>query len=78
MLTVKYDAVLIIIHVWRILEAPLAVIDRDWNNPVIIACRMIGSSGIAYILHAEQAFRITALFCQFCRSNGFWIFLWFG
>ena len=32
MLAIEHDTVLIVIHIRRILEAPLAVIDRDRDN----------------------------------------------
>ena len=37
MLRVKYDAVLIIIYIRRILESPLAAIDGHRNDAVVLA-----------------------------------------
>ena len=58
---VKDNAVLIIIHIGRILKAPLAGIDRNRNNTVSVSGRVIRSSGISHILHAELAFGVAAL-----------------
>ena len=37
MLSVKHDAVLIIVHIWGILEAPLTVIDGNGNDSVAVS-----------------------------------------
>ena len=60
------------------MEPPLAVIDCDWNNTVVIAGRMVHAAGISFILPAEQALRISALFSQFGCCDSFRIFLRFG
>ena len=78
MLGIEHDAVLIVIYIWRILEKPVTVVNRQWNDAVVLACRMVDTSCITFVLTAEQTFWITALFCQFCCRNGFWIFLRFG
>ena len=52
MVSIEDDAVLIVIHIRRILETPLAVIDRDRDNAVVIARRMVDTSGIAFIFLA--------------------------
>ena len=41
MLTVEYDTVFIIVYVWRVLEAPFAVVDDDGDDPVVFSGRMI-------------------------------------
>ena len=41
-LSVKYNAVLIIVHIWGILESPLTVIDGNGNDSVVIPGRMVG------------------------------------
>ena len=35
MATIKHDTVLVVIHVWRILEKPVAVVNGNWNNSAI-------------------------------------------
>lgn len=78
MLRVKYDAVLIIIYIRRILESPRSIIDCDRNNPVILPCRMINTSRISFIFRAKKTFRIASGFYIPCRGNCFWIFFRFG
>ena len=71
MLTVEYDTVFIIVYVWRVLEAPFAVIDGDGDDPVVFSGRMIEPSGIAFIFHAKLTFRISTCFCISGSGNGF-------
>ena len=59
MLGIKHDAVLVIIYIRRILEAPLAVINSHRNNAVILSGRVVDTTGIALIFTAEQTFGIT-------------------
>ena len=72
---VKYNTVLIVIYIWRILHSPRAVIDGERNDSVILSCRMVGASCISLILRAKKAFRIAAGFNQLGCCNGFWILL---
>ena len=58
MLTVKYDTMFIVVNIWRVLEAPFAVVDGDGDDPVVFSGRMIEPSGIAFIFHAKQTFWI--------------------
>ncbi len=78
MLAVKYDTMLIIIHIRRILESPSAVLDRHRDNAVVLPCRMIHPPRITHIFHTQKTFRITALFCQLCRRDRLRIFLRLG
>ena len=41
MFSVEHDTVLIVVDIRRILESPLAVIDRDRNDAVILSGRVI-------------------------------------
>lgn len=77
-LTVKNDAVLVVIYIWRILQAPFAVVDGDWDDAVVLSCRMVYAACVAFVLHAEQTFRIRAGFSQLGCCDGFWIFFRFG
>ena len=77
-LAVKHDAVLIIIHIGRILKSPSAAVDRQRNDPVILTCRMIDTTCITLVFHTKQTFRITALLCQPCRRNRFGVFFRLG
>ena len=69
---------LIIIYVRRILEKPLAVVDRHRNDAVVAACRVIQSSCVALILAAKQAFRIGGLLCKLCSCDCLRILLRLG
>lgn len=78
MLAVKYNTMLIVIHIRRILESPRSIIDCDRNNPVVLPCRMINTSRISFIFRAKKTFRIASGFYIPCRGNCFWIFFRFG
>ena len=78
MMAVKYDAVLIVIYIWRILESPRRIIDRDRNDSVVLSCRMIDTSCISFIFRTEKTFRITARLGILCCCDRLWIFFWFG
>ena len=69
MLTVKDDAMLIVIHIWGILKSPGAVIYSDRNDSVILSGRMINSSCISFVLRAKKTFRITAGFYKLGSSD---------
>lgn len=75
---VKHNAMLIVIHIRRILESPRSIIDCDRNNPVVLPCRMINTSCISFIFRAKKTFRIASGFYIPCRGNCFWIFFRFG
>lgn len=71
MLAVKHNAMLIVIHIRRILESPRSIIDCDRNNSVVLPCRMINTSRISFIFRAKKTFRITSGFYIPCRGNCF-------
>ena len=58
MLAVKYDAVLIVIYIRRILESPLTSLNSDRDDPVVLSGRMVQSACIAFIFAAELTLRI--------------------
>ncbi len=72
MLCVKYYAMLIIINIRRILEAPIRIIYLDGYYTVILACRKIYSAGIALALAAKHTFRISRLRCVFWQPLSLW------
>ena len=78
MLRIKYDAMLIVIYIRRILESPLAAIDGHRNDTVVLTGRMVHTACITLIFTAQQAFRITGLLCQLCCGDGFGILLGLG
>ena len=78
MLPVKYDAMLVVIYIRRILEPPLAVVDGNPDHPVVVSRRMVQAPRIAFVFHTQQAFRIAALFRISCSGDGFGVFFWFG
>ena len=77
MLSVEHNAVLIVVHIRGILEAPAAVIDGDGDDPVIFSGRMVQTACVSLILHTEKTFRIAALLCIFSCCDGFRIFFRF-
>ena len=77
MLSVKHDAVFIVIYIRGILESPPTLIDGDRYDPVVFSGRMVQAACVSLVLHAEKAFGIAALFCVFSRCNGFWVFFRF-
>ena len=52
MLRVEHDAVLVVIHIGRILQKPGSAMDRDGDHPVVLPGRMIDPAGIALIFPA--------------------------
>ena len=78
MLSIKYDTMLVIVYIWRILESPFAIIDRKRYDPVILSCRVIHSSCISFIFHTKLTLWIRTLLCIFRCCDRFRIFLWFG
>ena len=66
---IEHDAVLIVIDIGRILEAPLAAVDRHRYDAVILSRRMVHPSRIALVLLAEKALRIAGLLCILRSSN---------
>ena len=78
MLSVKYDAVLIVIYIRRILESPFSSVDSDGDDPVVLSGRMIQTSGIAFILHTELTLGIAVVLRIFGRGNSLWILLRLG
>ena len=61
MLEIEHDAVLIIINIGRILEAPLAAVNRHGDDAVVLSGRMVDPARVALILPAEQALGIAGL-----------------
>ncbi len=61
MLAVQDDAVLVIVNVGRVLETPVALIDGDRDDAVVLPRRVVHASGIALVLEAQLALRVRAL-----------------
>ena len=51
----KYDAVLIVIHVGRVLQEPGLSVNGDGDRPVVLAGGMIQTSRVALVAVAELA-----------------------
>ena len=64
MLAVKYDAMLVIIDVRRILESPELTADFNRNNSVVLACREIKPSCIALAFGAKRTCGIPRFCCR--------------
>ena len=78
MFSVEHDTVLIVVDIRRILESPLAVIDRDRNDAVILSGRVIEAPCIPLVLHTELTFRVSRNRSIARSGNGFRIFFRFG
>ena len=78
MLSVEYDAVLVIVYIRGVLESPRVILNCDRDDSVVLTSRMIKASCISFVFHTELTFWIGRGFCFSCCCNRFWIFLWFG
>ena len=78
MLPVKYNTVLIVIHIGGILESPLVPVNGQRNDSVVLPGGMVQIPRVPFIFPAQQAFGISTLLCQLSRRNGFGIFFRFG
>ena len=78
MLRIEHDAVLIVIHIRRILEAPRAVVDGDGDDAVVLSGGMVYPARIALVLHAQLTLGIRALLRVSCRRDGLGILLRLG
>ena len=76
MLRAQADAVLIVIHIGRILQIPAFAAERHGNEAVILPRRMVHPSGVALIFRAELALWIPGLRRELCRRNGARVLLW--
>ena len=59
--TVQDDAVLVVVDIRRVLEAPVALVDGDGDDAVVLPRRVVHPSGIALVLEAQLALRVRAL-----------------
>ena len=50
MLAVQYDAVLVVVDIGRVLEAPVALVDGDGDDAVVLPRRVVHPTRIALIL----------------------------
>ena len=78
MLSVKYDTMLVIIYIWRVLESPCAVVYRNRYNTVVLSRRMVHASCISFVFHTKLTFRITACLRILSCRNRFRVLLRFG
>ena len=78
MLHIQYDAVLVVIDIGRILQAPAVSVQLQRDDAQILAGGMIQSSGIAHIFRTELAAGIAALFCVAGGGDGTGILLRLG
>ena len=60
-LLVEDDAMLVIVHIGAVLQAPGAIVDGHGNDPVILSGGMVHPSGVALVFHAQLALGIAAL-----------------
>ena len=57
MLPIKYNAMLVIVDIGRILKSPCISLYRDRNNSVILPRRMINSARISFVLGGDTSAR---------------------
>ena len=71
MFGIENNAMLIVINIRGILQTPLAVVNGNRNNPVILAGGEVYASRISLTFTAEHTFRISALHCGFGGGDCF-------
>ena len=74
MLAAEHNAVLIVVHIRRILQKPIRMVHRDRDCAVVLSCRVVHAARITDILLAQHTGRITGSLHFLCRSNGLRIF----
>ena len=72
---IEHDAVLVVVNVGRILEAPVLPADGNGNDPMIGPGRMVHPPGIALVLPAQLALGISGLRGVLGRGYGSGILL---
>ena len=72
---VQHDAVLVVVHVWRILEAPLRTLNLDRDDTMILTRRIVHTTTVALALMTELALRIARLLRLPRRRDGLRILL---
>ena len=78
MLAGQHNAVLVVIHVGRVLQKPLLSVQRQRNEPVRCPCRLGQTARKALVLSAERALRISGLLLRFRRGNRLGVLLRLG
>ena len=77
-LLVEHNAMLIIVDIGAVLQAPCAIVNRNGNDTVIFPGGVIHPACVALILHAQQALGIATLGSIFCSCNGSGVLLRFA
>ena len=77
-LAVEDDAVLVVVDVGAVLEVPVAVVDGDGDDAVVLAGGMVHPAGVALVLHAELALGVGALGGELGRRNGLGVLFGLG
>ena len=78
MLLVENDAVLVVVNIRAVLHEEVLPAELYRDDAVILPGRMIEPAGIAFVLCAEQALRISGSFCFPCSCYGLRVFLRLG
>ena len=74
-LGIEDDAVLIVVNVGRVLQAPRFAADRDGDNAVVCPGGVVHAPGIALVLPAQLALGVGRLRSVFRRGNGLGVLL---
>src|SRR5699024_7967147 len=60
-LGIEHDAVLVIVNIGRVLQAPVGTADFNGHNPVVGPGRMVHPAGVAFVLPTQLALGIGSL-----------------
>ena len=74
MLGIKNNTVLVVIHIRAVLQKPIRPGNFQRDDPVVLPCRVVHSSGIALIFRTQQALGITGLGGVLGSRNGLGVF----
>ena len=74
MLSIKHNAVFVVIHIGGILEKPVISRNAQRNDAVVFSGGMVHPTCIAFVFPTKHTFGITALRSQFRCRNGFGVF----
>ena len=67
---IKYDAMLIVVDIGAVLQAPVLAAHFNGNNPVICPGRVVHTASVALVLHTQLALGIGCLGCILGSGNG--------
>ena len=78
MLGIENDAMLVVINIGAVLQAPGLIADGNRHDPVIGTGRMVHASGITFVFHTQLALGVCRLGSVLGSSNGLGVLLRFA